>query len=88
MRFYKVIFHKNAEKFIKKNKKEGLKFYQAFFELAKDRRNYVKYDIKLLINRKDEYRLRIGKNRAIFKIYDEKIIIYVIDIASRGEIYK
>ncbi len=88
MIYFKVIYNKKAEKFILKNKVEGLKFYKAFLEIAKDKKNYIKYDIKHLIGQKDKYRLRIGKNRAIFRIYDKEIIIYVIDIGSRGDIYK
>ena len=34
------------------------------------------------------YRLRIGKYRAIFERNDMELIILVIDIDSRGEIYK
>ena len=34
------------------------------------------------------YRLRIGKYRAVFERNDTELIILVIDIDSRGEIYK
>ena len=88
MTFYKLLFQKSAKKFMLKNKKEGLKFYQAFLEIAEDRQNFSKYDIKILRGYKNSYRLRIGKNRALFKIVNEKIVIIVIDIGSRGDIYK
>lgn len=88
MTFYKVLFQKSAKKFMLKNKKEGLKFYQAFLEIAEDKQNFSRYDIKKLRGHEDSFRLRIGKNRAIFKVVDEKIIIIVFDIGSRGDIYK
>ena len=34
------------------------------------------------------YKLRKGKFRAIFKVQDQKLILLVLDIGSRGEIYK
>ena len=36
----------------------------------------------------DFFRLRIGKYRAIFKINKDVITILVLDIGSRGDIYK
>jgi len=45
-------------------------------------------DIKRLFGYKQRYRLRIGKYRILFDKYDDKLIIIVIDIGSRGDIYK
>jgi len=45
-------------------------------------------DIKKLSGYKQRYRLRIGKYRILFDKYDDKLIIIVIDIGSRGDIYK
>ncbi|PIF04901.1 MAG: hypothetical protein CSA86_00185 [Arcobacter sp.] len=87
MTSYKVVFQKKALKFVEKNKKDGLKFYQAFVDISEDKNNIFKYDVKKL-KIKDTFRLRIGKYRAIFEIDDDKIIILVFDIASRGDIYK
>ncbi len=36
----------------------------------------------------DIFRLRIGKYRAIFRIIDHQILIFVFDSDSRGDIYK
>ncbi len=87
MTSYKIIFQKKALKFIEKHKKDGLKFYQVFCDISEDRNNIFKYDIKKL-KAKDSFRLRLGKYRAIFQIDDEKIVILVFDISSRGNIYK
>lgn len=45
----------------------------------------IQGDIKKMQG-KNGYRLRIGKYRALFDIYDNKIIVYDIDV--RGQIYK
>jgi mRNA interferase RelE/StbE len=37
---------------------------------------------------REGYRLRVGDWRVIYKIQDDQLIIVVLKIASRGEIYK
>lgn len=89
MKSYKVIYKKRAEKFILANKIEGLKFFKAFQEIAENKENYRKYDIKKFhCNNDYTFRLRIGGNRAIFEVYKNKIVILVLNIGSRGDIYK
>ncbi len=88
MTSYKLIFQKPAKKFMLKHKKIGLKFYQAFIEIAEERNNFTRYDIKKLRNQDDSYRMRIGKYRAIFRVVEKEIVIIVFDIDSRGGIYK
>lgn len=87
-KLYKIIYSKSSEKFIKSHKKEGLLFLKAFSEISYDINNIKKYDIKRLVNNKVLYRLRINKYRAIFKINENEIYIFVFDIDSRGSIYK
>ena len=67
---------------------EAVKFYKAFDEIAQDRVNLESYDIKKMIGNFNEYRLRLGKYRALFRIADNELLILVIDIGSRGPIYK
>ena len=90
MSFYKVKYSKSAEKFIKKNKIIGLKFYKAFEELAEDRQNFHLYDIKKFYTKQfdDVFRLRIGNYRGVFRIVDQELIIFVVEIGARGDVYK
>ena len=89
MKSYKIIYKKKAEKFIMTNKIEGLKFFKAFQEISKSKENYKKYDIKKFhCDNEYTFRLRIGSNRAIFEVYNDKIVILVLNIGSRGDIYK
>ena len=87
---YKVIYSKSAIKFIKQNKAVGIRFMKAFSELADDVLVINHYDIKRYHHKDydDIFRLRIGKYRAIFRVIKDEIIISVIDIGSRGDIYK
>ncbi len=90
MNFYKVKYSKSAEKFIKKNKAIGLRFYKAFEEIAQDRENIQFYDVKKFYSTKynDISRLRIGDYRAVFRIVNNELLIFVFDVGSRGDIYK
>jgi mRNA interferase RelE/StbE len=36
----------------------------------------------------DTYRIRVGKYRLIFQVLDQKLLIFIQDIDSRGDIYK
>lgn len=90
MNFYKVKYSKVAEKFIKKNKVIGIRFFKAFAEIAEDRGNIHIYDVKKFHSKNydDIFRLRIGDYRAVFRIVDDELLVYVFDIGSRGDIYK
>ena len=90
MNFYKIKYSKAAEKFIKKNKAIGIRFFKAFEELAEDRENIKFYDVKKFYSKtyEDIFRLRIGDYRAVFRIIDNELLVYVFDIASTGDIYK
>lgn len=90
MTSYKLKFHKDAKKFMKQNKEIGLKFFKAFTELAEDKNNFFNYQIKKIEGMKvpNIYRLRIADYRAIFRVIDEEILIFVFTIDSRGDVYK
>ena len=90
MNFYKIKYSKTAEKFIKKNKVIGIRFFKAFEELAEDKENIKFYDVKKFYSKtyEDIFRLRIGDYRAVFRIIDNELLVYAFDIASRGDIYK
>lgn len=48
-----------------------------------------KYDIKQMQGVSAEtYRLRLGKYRAIYRLYNDVLVIFVLDIGSKGDIYK
>lgn len=85
---YKIKFDKKAIKFMKENRIVGLKFYEAFTEISKDTKMISLYDVKNLKGIKNIKRLRIGSYRALFKIVNDELIILVINIGSRGDIYK
>jgi Cytotoxic translational repressor of toxin-antitoxin stability system len=79
---YNINLTKKAEKFIKKQDKDAQKrIINAIIELPKG-------DIKKLKGMNEVYRLRVGDFRVIFEKNDNELIIIVIDIGNRGQIYK
>lgn len=90
MSFYKVKYSKSAEKFIKKNKAIGVRFFKAFAEMAENKQNTQVYDVKKFYSKNydDIFRIRIGDYRAVFRIVDKELLVYVFNIGSRGDIYK
>lgn len=80
---YKIIVRKKAKKFVDKlPKNERIRIYNAINNLPNGE------DIKKLKGHNNLLRLRIGNYRIIYTINNGKLIIFVIDIDNRGEIYK
>lgn len=79
---YNILLSKYAQKFIKKQPR-----YQQ--ERILNRINQLPNgDIKRLAGYKLTYRLRIGDYRVIYEILEETLVIKVIAIGNRGDIYK
>lgn len=62
------------------------RFLSAFEALATGK-SQRKLDIKQLAGR-EGYRLRIGNWRALYHIEEDQLIIEVVKIGSRGDVYK
>ena len=86
---YSLKLQKQVAKFLEKRNKKELKKIIEKFELLKINPypNNESLDIKKLQNRED-YRLRIGKYRFIYKIKDDVLLILMEKADSRGDIYK
>ncbi len=80
---YKIIIERKAEKYILKQPKEQqLRILSAINKLP------LTGDIKQLRGHSDIYRLRVGTYRIIYSINNGELLIYVIDVGNRGDIYK
>jgi len=79
---YQVFLHKNAQKNLEKFvDPERIRTHLRTLEQFPDSGDLVRIEDGI-------YRMRIGKYRALFKVYDEEKIIVVINIDVRGRIYK
>ncbi len=80
---YKIEIEKKAAKFIQKqSKSDRERIFKAIYKLPEIG------DIKSLRGHSSLYRLRVGDYRIIYIIDNGKMIIYVIDAGSRGQIYR
>jgi len=79
---YKIVFNKDAKKFIEKQpKSHRIRIYKAIKKLPNG-------DIKKMKGFKDLYRLRVGDYRIIYTIFENEIIIEIMEVNNRGDIYK
>lgn len=85
---YEVKFEKSAQKTLKKMDK-----HQALIIMSWIKRNLVEttnprqFGKGLVGNKSGEWRYRIGDYRIIAHIDDEKIIILILEIGHRRDIY-
>ncbi len=81
-----VIYEKKALKGLRKiPPKIAQRFRQSFLDIADQRSG--NHDIKKLTGR-EGYRLRIGSHRGVYEITEGKVKVIVLNIGSRGDIYK
>lgn len=79
---YKIIIKKKAKKFIDKlPKNDKIRIVKAIEVLPNGE------DVKKLKGHNDLFRLRVGDYRIIYTVDNGELIVYVIDVGNRGEIY-
>jgi mRNA interferase RelE/StbE len=79
---YRVIIEKKAEKFIRKQAPDVQeRLLRAIYGLP------LHGDIKRLQGNGDLYRLRVGSYRIIYAVDGGKLVVCVIDVGNRGQIY-
>jgi len=85
---YSLIPLKPFKKFMKdRTQKEKISIDEKLIILSNEP-NSQQLDIKYLKGYNNRFRLRVGKYRIIYEIYDDKLIIVLADGGSRGGIYK
>lgn len=82
---YEVRLRKTAEKYL--NKLSG-KMYRAIrAKIEELKTNPVPGDAIPLKGYSDTYRIRLGSIRIIYEVYQDQLIILIIDIGQRGQVY-
>ncbi|KQS25329.1 type II toxin-antitoxin system RelE/ParE family toxin [Dyadobacter sp. Leaf189] len=83
---YEIIIKKSALKELRNIPKTlRLQIITKIDELASDLRPQ---GVKKLESSKNDYRIRVGDFRIVYQIYDDRLIIDVIKVAHRREVYK
>lgn len=79
---YNIQYDKRCLKYLRRiDKKDQLRILKAIKDLPYG-------DVKKLQGRAEDYRLRVRDYRIIFTKDDEELLIYVIEIAPRRDVYK
>lgn len=80
---YQIIIKKKAKKFIDRLPvNERKRVVSAIGQLPNGE------DIKKLRGHSNLLRLRVGNYRVVYTVVNGQLIVYVIDIDNRGEVYK
>ncbi len=79
---YEIKIEKQAIKFISKQPKPHReRILKAIYQLPNEG------DIKKLKGSDDTFRLRVGDYRVIYSVDGEALIVSVVDVGNRGQIY-
>ena len=84
---YKIIFTKKAYKALRRVPKNVVdRIRKKLDQIAKD--PYTSHSNVIKLHNRPGYRLRVGDWRVIYDIRTDELIILVLKIGSRGEIYR
>ena len=84
---YQVFFTKQAVKILQKMPRDiAQSIHQKLDQIAAD--PFAPHSGVTKLQNREGYRLRIGDWRVIYDIQKEKVVIIVVKIASRGEVYR
>ncbi|XID96090.1 type II toxin-antitoxin system RelE/ParE family toxin [Paenibacillaceae bacterium WGS1546] len=79
---------KRAFKYLNKLDLNAKQRLSSHLELLSENPRNPELDIKKLKSESSVYRLRVGNYRILYTIEDNRLIIIVINIGPRGDVYK
>ena len=83
MQTYSITFHKRADRFLASlSKKERARILEKIYGLP-NQGDRIK-----MKGEKDTYRLRVGDYRVIYEVHEDKIVVLILNIGNRGDVYK
>lgn len=85
---YEIEYSKKVMKFLDKLDEKIYQRIRLKLLLLQKNPFDTSLDVKKMKNLENTYRLRIGKIRILYKIYKDKILIFVFNIGYRGNVYK
>jgi mRNA interferase RelE/StbE len=85
MKRYTVVISKSASKYL--SKLSGKIYNSISSKIASLEENPIPAGAVAIQGYTDTYRLRAGDYRIIYSIYENELVIDVIDIGHRGQVY-
>ena len=84
---YRVLFTRSADKALRAMPREAaLRIRERLDTIAWD--PYAQHNDATKLQNRPGYRLRVGDSRVIYEIDGERLIILVLKIGPRGEVYR
>ena len=87
MAVYKIIFKKEAAKSLEKLPRNVAMLIREKLE-AIAANPYANHPNAKKLQGREGYRLRVGDWRAIYEIQNDQLVILVLRVAPRGEVYR
>ncbi|MEM2780971.1 MAG: type II toxin-antitoxin system RelE/ParE family toxin [Candidatus Bathyarchaeia archaeon] len=84
---FKVLLHKKADDFLKRI---SLEDKQRIVDKLRQLEDFpaIKLNVVKIAGEANTFRLRVGKYRALFKVYEQEKIIVIAKIDTRKRIYQ
>jgi mRNA interferase RelE/StbE len=84
---YRIVFAKRADQALRKISRNRARLIrEKLDQLAQD--SYARNPNVTKLQGRPGYRLRVGDWRVIYELEDDRLVILVLKIASRGEVYR
>jgi|SaaInlStandDraft_5_1057022.scaffolds.fasta_scaffold60297_1 mRNA interferase RelE/StbE len=84
---YEIFYSKQPRKYLLKiQPRLSMKIYSAMNQIS--RNDVQAKDITFMAGSVNTYRLRLGQLRIIYEVRNDILVITVIKVGSRGDIYK
>ncbi|MDF2922948.1 MAG: addiction module toxin, RelE/StbE family [Paenibacillaceae bacterium] len=85
---YEIKFYKDALKSIRKMDSLTRNRILDHIEMLSQNPRHPELDIKKMQGIDNRFRLRVASYRVIFSVFNDQLLILVIKIGSRGDVYK
>ena len=85
---YEIKFYKEAYKNLQKQDNKTRNRILDHLNLISENPRDPELDIKKMQGVDNQFRLRIGPFRVVYSIRDNELIVIVIKLGSRGDVYK
>ncbi|GGA40592.1 type II toxin-antitoxin system RelE family toxin [Paenibacillus physcomitrellae] len=85
---YEIKFYKDAIKSIQKLDKPTRNRILDHINILSENPKHPELDIKKMQGTENQYRLRVGSYRVIYSYFNDQLIIVIIKVGSRGDVYK
>ena len=85
---YEIKFLKDAFKFLQRQDATTRNRILDHLHILSEDPRHPELDIKKMQGVENRFRLRVGSFRVVYSIIDNELVIIVIKIGARGDVYK